>query len=120
MLLNFAKKLRQNLIQQGVTTEGPVGALTVITPYDRPRFADIDGVGTVEIDYTGNMIGFSPVERCQHKGETTWIPTELCKNIRLQREPFLSGHATAGGGNGTLSTGARMRRRTRTGKTAAA
>jgi hypothetical protein len=112
MLLSFAKKLRTTL-QPGSTPEGPVGTLTQIVPYDRPRFADIEGVGTVEIDYTGNMIGFSPVERCQHKGETTWIPTELCKNIRLQREPFV-GAVHAAGLTGTASSGARLRRRTPT------
>jgi len=67
----------------------PVGTLTFSTQYPQLRYAEIDGIGTVTIDQTGNMIGFSPVERCKFNGETQWIPTELCKNLR--GEPFVDG-----------------------------
>ena len=72
----------------------PVGTLTFATPYAQPRYADVDGIGPVEIDFTGNMIGFSPVERCTAHGETAWIPTELVKNISL--EPFTFTGTTRG------------------------
>jgi len=86
MLLALAKKLR-NQVQAQTGGGEPVGTLTVIAPYDQLRYGDIDGVGPVTIDATGNMVGFSPVERCKDKhGEIAWIPTELVKNIRL--EPF--------------------------------
>jgi len=88
MLLNFAKKLRADLKSQGGSLpEGPVGTLTVIELYPQLRYGDIEGIGPVTIDAEGNMVGFSPVTRCQDKhGETAWIPTELVRNIRLQ--PF--------------------------------
>jgi hypothetical protein len=84
-LLSFARKLRADAKQ--TTPDLPVGTLTFSTPYTQLRYAEVEGIGTVEIDYSGNMIGFSPVERCTHNGETAWIPLELCRNIRLQ--PFV-------------------------------
>jgi len=87
MLLALAKKLRAN-VQANPQSELPVGSLTVIAPYDQLRYGDIEGIGQVTIDATGNMVGFSPVERCQDKhGEIAWIPTELVRNLR--RDPFL-------------------------------
>jgi len=67
--------------------ELPVGTLTIETPYEQLHYAEVDGVGTVTIDKSGNMIGFSPVERCKFQGETYWIPLELVKNLRT--EPFV-------------------------------
>jgi hypothetical protein len=89
MLLNFAKKLRSDIkTGGGATVDGPVGTLTVIELYPQLRYGDIEGIGPVTIDAEGNMVGFSPVTRCQDKhGETAWIPTELVRNIRLQ--PFV-------------------------------
>lgn len=86
MLLAYAKKLRASAPQESVG-DLPVGTLTEIQVYPQLRYGDVDGIGTVTIDQTGNMVGFSPVERCQDAhGETAWIPTELVRNIRLQ--PF--------------------------------
>jgi hypothetical protein len=87
MLLALAKKLRANVPTGDYGTNLPVGTLTVIAPYDALRYGDIEGIGLVTIDATGNMVGFSPVERCQDKhGEIAWIPTELIRNLRSQ--PF--------------------------------
>ena len=61
--------------------------MTAFELYPELRYGEIDGIGTVTIDQTGNMVGFSPVERCTHNGQTTWIPTELVKNLR--KEPFI-------------------------------
>jgi len=76
----------------------PVGTLTIETPYEQLHYAEVDGVGTVTIDKSGNMIGFSPVERCSANGETTWIPLELCRNLRTQ--PFPVGVMGTGMGTG--------------------
>jgi len=94
MLLALAKKLRAEVKASG-TQEVPIGTLTVISPYPQLRYGDVDGIGLVEIDATGNMAGFSPVERCQDEhGETAWIPTELVRNIRLQPFGFTGGATT--------------------------
>ncbi len=104
MLLAFAKKLRADIKQLG-TTELPIGTLTVISPYPQLRYGDVDGIGLVEIDATGNMHGMSPVERCQdQQGETAWIPTELVRNIRLQPFGYPSGTATRGRSSTTEGT----------------
>ncbi len=90
-LLALAKKLRADA-QRSVETNPtalPIGTLTFSENYDELRYAEIDGIGTVTIDKSGNMVGYSPVERCTHNGQTTWIPTELMKNFR--KEPFVSG-----------------------------
>jgi len=84
-LLAFAKKLRA----EKSTPEPaglPVGTLTAFELYPELRYGEIEGIGTVTIDMTGNIVGFSPSERCTHNGQTTWIPTELVKNLR--KEPF--------------------------------
>lgn len=86
MLHALAKKL---LAQAKQADYGnlPTGTLTFAEPYAQLRFAEVDGIGTVTIDQTGNMIGFSPVERCTANGETAWIPLELVHNIRLDFTP---------------------------------
>lgn len=84
MLRDLFKTLLDKAKTQDVGGDLPVGTLTFATPYPQPRYADVDGIGPVEIDFTGNMIGFSPVERCTAQGETAWIPTELCRNLRTQ------------------------------------
>jgi hypothetical protein len=87
MLLELAKKLRSDAAKQGERSELPIGTLTVIELHPQLRYGDVDGIGTVTIDAEGNMVGFSPVTRCQDEsGETAWIPTDLVRNIRLQ--PF--------------------------------
>jgi hypothetical protein len=87
MLLALAKKLRSEISRTTDYGTPGIGTLTVIAPYDSLRYGDIDGIGLVTIDATGNMVGFSPVERCQDKhGEIAWIPTELVRNLRTQ--PF--------------------------------
>jgi hypothetical protein len=117
MLHALAKKLLTNA-QKPEYGNLPVGTLTFAEPYPQLRFGDVAGIGQVTIDQTGNMVGFSPVERCTAGGETAWIPLELIKNIRL--DPIgvgTRGHAAT---NTTPSSGARLRSRTRTTKTAAA
>jgi hypothetical protein len=115
MLLNFAKKLRAQIKQSGETPDGPVGTLTVIELYPQLRYGDVDGIGPVTIDAEGNMVGFSPVTRCQDKhGETAWIPTELVRNIRLQPFGFVGTSAAVIASAGPASTGARIRGRART------
>jgi hypothetical protein len=84
MLLAFAKKLLTQAQKIGETSTLPVGTLTFAQPYPQLRFGDVEGIGTVTIDQTGNMVGFSPVERCTAHGETAWIPLELVKNIRME------------------------------------
>jgi hypothetical protein len=71
----------------------PVGTLTQNEEYAQLHYGDVEGLGTVEIDRTGNMIGFSPVERCidRRTGEIAWIPTELIANLRLTPFPFVEG-----------------------------
>lgn len=83
-LLAFAKKLRAEKTAEPSTL--PVGTLTAFELYPELRYGEIEGIGTVTIDMTGNIVGFSPSERCTHNGMTTWIPTELVKNLR--KEPF--------------------------------
>jgi len=61
--------------------------LTFETPYEQLHYGEVEGIGTVTIDKSGNMIGFSPVERCKFQGETYWIPLDLVKNLRT--EPFV-------------------------------
>jgi hypothetical protein len=82
MLLALYKKLLAAAKQTDQPTDLPIGTLTFATPYPQLRYGEVDGIGTVEIDQTGNMVGFSPVERCSVGGETAWIPLELVKNIR--------------------------------------
>jgi hypothetical protein len=69
-----------------------IGTLTFETPYEQLHYGEVEGIGTVTIDKSGNMIGFSPVERCKHNGETAWIPLELVKDLRT--EPFANGGET--------------------------
>ena len=88
MLLALAKKLLAQAQHNGQTTDQPIGTLTRDDPYEQLRYGEIDGIsGTVTIDRTGEMVGFSPVERCTVNGETAWIPLDLVKNMRLQ--PFV-------------------------------
>jgi hypothetical protein len=99
MLHAFARKLLAEVTKGAVVanTEGPVGTLTHSEGYDQLRFGDIDGIGTVQIDRTGNMVGFSPVERCQDKsGEIAWIPTERVRNMRLTYFAFAEKAPRAG------------------------
>jgi hypothetical protein len=87
MLLALAKKLRADLTKTSDTGPNPIGTLSHDEPYPQLRYGEIDGIGTVTIDRTGNMTGFSPVERCKDRfGEIAWVPTELVRNLRL--EPF--------------------------------
>jgi hypothetical protein len=102
MLRALFQKLLTAAQQQQQTNPGdlPVGTLTFATPYAQPRYGDVEGIGPVEIDQTGNMIGFSPVERCSAHGETAWIPLERIQNLRLQ--PF--GVGGFGMGTGAQAT----------------
>jgi hypothetical protein len=77
----------------------PVGTLTLDEEYTQLHYGDVEGLGTVEIDRTGNMIGFSPVERCidRRTGEIAWLPTESIKNLRLTPFPFVEGTTTPRG-----------------------
>jgi hypothetical protein len=90
MLLALAKKLLAEA-KQADYGNLPIGSLTFSQPYPQLRFGDVDGIGTVTIDQTGNMVGFSPVERCSANGETAWIPLELVHNIRLEPSGFVVG-----------------------------
>ena len=88
-LLALAKKLRDERMQEGGGAALPFGSLTgQPVLYPELRYADIEGIGTVEIDATGNVIGHSPSERCKdpQTGEMTWIPTERCYHLR--KTPF--------------------------------
>ena len=87
MLLALYKDLLKKA--QAASPGLPVGTLTIETPYEQLHYAEIDGIGTVKVDKSGNMVGFSPVERCSFNGETVWIPLELVKNLRT--EPFMMG-----------------------------
>jgi hypothetical protein len=91
MLLALAKKLLT--VAKQTSPDLPVGSLTSNEEYTQLHFGDIDGIGTVEIDRTGNMVGFSPVERCidRRTGEIAWIPTELVTNLRVTPFPFVDG-----------------------------
>jgi hypothetical protein len=94
MLREFAKKLAAQATKADYGNL-PIGSLTVIEAYPQLRFGDVEGIGPVTIDATGNMVGFSPVERCQdEQGETAWIPTELVRTIRLQPFAFPAGRTT--------------------------
>ena len=96
-LLALAKTLREKALSNDTGGSGdPIGTLTFETPYEQLHYAEVDGIGTVTIDKSGNMIGFSPVERCKHNGETAWLPTELCKNLRLEPFPVGIMGATSG------------------------
>jgi hypothetical protein len=102
MLLQLVKKLRAEA-KAAPSSDLPIGSLTVIEAYPQLRYGDVEGIGLVTIDATGNMVGFSPVERCQDKhGETAWIPTELIRNLRLT--PFLANGEPAKGRKGTETT----------------
>jgi len=89
MLLTLAKKLLADA-KQADYGNLPIGTLTFAAPYPQLRYGDVDGIGTVTIDQTGNMIGMSPVERCSAGGETAWIPLEMVKNIRLEPSGFVA------------------------------
>jgi len=69
----------------------PVGSITTFSEYAQLRYAEIEGVGTVTIDQTGNIAGMSPGERCTINGETRWMPLELLRNLRTT--PFVTGAA---------------------------
>jgi len=86
-LLALAKKWRTESAKTAPETVQPFGTITEFQVYPQLRYADVEGIGTVTIDQTGNMVGASPVERCTYRGETTWIPLELIRNIRL--DPFV-------------------------------
>lgn len=92
MLHALGKKLLATAKQTDTPTDLPIGTLTFATPYPQLRYGDVEGIdGPVAIDLTGNMVGFSPVERCSAQGETAWIPLELIKNLRFT--PFWGGSA---------------------------
>jgi hypothetical protein len=93
MLIALAQKLRAEAKQADAGTL-PVGSLTFSEPYPQLRYGDVEGIGLVTIDQTGNMVGFSPVERCTAHGETAWIPLELVRNIRLEPGGLLAASAT--------------------------
>jgi hypothetical protein len=84
----FTKLLATAQAKQDTVGDLPVGTLTFSQPYPQLRYGDVDGIGPVEIDQTGNMVGFSPVERCSAHGETVWIPLALIKNLRFQPYAF--------------------------------
>jgi len=96
MLLALAKKLLAEA-QKADYGNLPVGTLTQSDGYDQLHYGDVEGIDgvtrTVEVDRTGNMIGFSPVERCidRRTGEIAWIPTELVANLRVTPFPFIEG-----------------------------
>ena len=101
-LLAYARKLQQEkTLQSADGTVMPFGSLTgPPVLYPELRYADIEGIGTVEIDATGNVSGHSPSERCQDpvSGEKTWIPTERCLNFRNTPFPVMGRSFTAGEG----------------------
>jgi len=84
MLLDLFQKLLTKAHATGAAGQVPIGTLTFAEQYPQLRYAEVDGIGTVSIDATGNMVGFSPVERCTANGETAWIPLNLVRNIRLE------------------------------------
>jgi hypothetical protein len=96
MLLALAKKLFADA-SKADSGNLPIGTLTQNDEYAQLHYGDVEGIDgvtrTVEIDRTGNMIGFSPVERCidRRTGEVAWIPTELIANLRLTPFPFVEG-----------------------------
>ena len=98
MLLALAKKLLADATKADYGNL-PVGTLTQNDGYAQLHYGDVEGIGTVEVDRTGNMIGFSPVERCidRRTGEIAWIPTELISNLRVTPFPFVEGNAPARG-----------------------
>lgn len=82
MLHAFTKRLLSE-VKGDYGTNLPPGTLTWSELYQERQFGEIDGIGTVEIDATGNMVGFSPVERCKDRsGETDWVPLRLIRNLR--------------------------------------
>lgn len=114
MLLALEKKLLAAIDPRAVHPGLPVGTLTLMELYPFPRYGEIEGT-PVRIEGEGNRIGFSPVTKCVElgaHGETAWLPTDLVKNIRL--EPGMTPLRGSGGGNGTASSGTRMRSRHRT------
>jgi hypothetical protein len=88
MLRTLFQKLLDNAKAKEITGDLPAGTLTFETPYEQLHYGEVDGIGTVTIDKSGNMVGFSPVERCKFNGETAWIPLDLVKNLRT--EPFIA------------------------------
>ena len=99
MLLALAKKLLIEATKAAPTGGTPIGTLTEFQVYPQLRYGDVEGIdGVVTIDLTGNMVGFSPVERCTANGETAWIPLALVRNIRLEPGEVTGGgqHATRG------------------------
>ena len=99
MLLALAKKLLAGAAKPDYGNL-PVGTLTSSDEYAQLHYCDVDGIDgvtrTVEIDRTGNMVGFSPVERCidRRTGEIAWIPTALVVNLRTSPFPFVDGGTT--------------------------
>jgi hypothetical protein len=94
MLLALAQKLLKQA-QHDAPGVASIGTLTLAEFYPVLHYGEVEGIGTVTIDKTGNMVGFSPVERCSINGETAWIPLELVKNLRT--EPFwVTGGPTRG------------------------
>ena len=94
MLHALYQKLLTQAQQTAQPTDLPIGTLTFETPYAQLHYGEIDGIGTVTIDKSGNMVGFSPVERCSANGETVWIPLERVKNLRTA--PFVLQTPTTG------------------------
>jgi len=83
MLLAYVKKIHAEAKLSAATGPTPFGTLSNVTLYTERRFAEIDGIGTVEIDATGDMSGLSPVERCQARnGEIEWVPLNKLRNFR--------------------------------------
>jgi len=105
MLHELYRKLLTQAKQ--TTPDLPIGTLTFSQEYTQKQYGDVAGVGRVAIDQFGNMIGFSPVERCSFNGETAWIPLELVKNISA--DPFGTTRSRATTPATPLSTAARRR-----------
>jgi len=106
MLHELYRKLLTQAKQ--TTPDLPIGTLTFSQEYTQKQYGDVAGVGRVAIDQFGNMIGFSPVERCSFNGETAWIPLDLVKNISA--DPFGTGtRSRVTTPASSLSTAARKR-----------
>lgn len=103
MLHDLFDKLLTKAKAENRAADLPVGTLTFAEPYAQLRYAEVDGIGTVTIDQTGNMAGFSPVERCTFNGETAWIPLNLVRNLRYEPIVITPG-STARGRKATPST----------------
>jgi len=89
-ILALAKKLRAEAAKTLTTEQSPIGTVTELQLYPQLRYGEVEGIGTVEIDATANVVGHSPSERCTFKGETTWLPTEMVLNRRFNPFPMLA------------------------------